>query len=139
MSAAPTTTQGPIDNGAGIPAHTGEQTATVTANGHNDTTAPRAGGAVDDADVAHWKNKINTIFAKPGDHINQKSPESARPWSSGFFDCFNPIDLCLITYFVPCVTFGKTHHRMRKNANLEGYEPVNTSVSDQIPVLLDVT
>jgi len=33
----------------------------------------------------------------------------------------------LITYCVPCVTFGKTHHRTRKNGNMEGYEPINTS------------
>jgi hypothetical protein len=34
----------------------------------------------------------------------------------------------LITYCVPCVTFGKTHHRTRKDANMAGYEPINTSV-----------
>jgi hypothetical protein len=33
-----------------------------------------------------------------------------------------------MTYCCPCVTFGKTHHRTRKNGSLEGYEPVNTSV-----------
>jgi hypothetical protein len=36
--------------------------------------------------------------------------------------------LGLITYCVPCVTFGKTHHRTRKDANMAGYEPINTSV-----------
>jgi hypothetical protein len=41
---------------------------------------------------------------------------------------FNPIDLCLVTYCCPCVTFGKTHHRLRKDPNLAGYEPINTSV-----------
>jgi len=32
-----------------------------------------------------------------------------------------------VTYCCPCVTFGKTHHRLRKDPNLAGYEAINTS------------
>ncbi len=86
------------------------------------------GGAVNDQDVEDWKKRVNEVLSKPGEHINSKSPADAQPWTSGFFDCFNPIDLCLLTYCLPCVTFGKTHHRLRKNGTLAGYEPINTSV-----------
>ena len=85
------------------------------------------GGAIDNRDVEEWKSRFNDVLAKPSEHINSKSPESSQPWHAQLFGCFNPIDLCLITCFVPCVTFGKTHHRMRKDANLAGYEPINTS------------
>ena len=85
-------------------------------------------GPISDKDVADWKNRFNDVLARPSEHINSKSPENSQPWYAGFFDCFSPIDLCLITYCVPCVTFGKTHHRLRKNGSLEGYEPVNTTV-----------
>jgi Cys-rich protein (TIGR01571 family) len=86
-----------------------------------------AGGPVDDQDIAHWKQRISGVLAKPSEHLNAKAPESAAPWHASFLECFNPIDLCLITYCVPCVTFGKTHHRLHKAGNLEGYEPINTN------------
>jgi len=84
-------------------------------------------GPVNDKDVEDWKQRINDVLAKPSEHLNSKSPENALPWHESFFGCFDPIDLCLITYCLPCVTFGKTHHRIRKNGSLEGYEPINTS------------
>ncbi|KEZ42517.1 hypothetical protein SAPIO_CDS5735 [Scedosporium apiospermum] len=84
-------------------------------------------GPIDNRDVEDWKNRLNDFLAKPAEVINSKSPEGSKSWFAGLFDCFNPIDSCLITCCLPCVTFGKTHHRMRKNANLEGYEPINTT------------
>lgn len=92
---------------------------------------PNAAGPISDKDVGDWKNRFNEVLAKPGEVVNSKSPEGAQPWNESFFGCFSPIDLCCITYCVPCLTFGKTHHRVRKSATLEGYEPVNTSVSDR--------
>ncbi|CAK7218113.1 hypothetical protein SCUCBS95973_003379 [Sporothrix curviconia] len=83
--------------------------------------------AVNDKDVAEWKDRFNDVLARPADHINQRSPEGAQSWSEAFFGCCSPIDLCLMTYCLPCVTFGKTHHRLRKDATLAGYEPINTS------------
>jgi len=92
------------------------------------SAAPNAAaGPINDHDVEDWKKRFNDVLAKPGDHVNSKSPEGAQSWTSGLFDCFNPIDLCLMTYCLPCVTFGKTHHRLRKNGSLEGYEPINTT------------
>ncbi|CAK7265918.1 hypothetical protein SEPCBS57363_001832 [Sporothrix epigloea] len=83
--------------------------------------------AVDDKDVTEWKNRFNDVLARPSEHLNQRSPAGAQSWSESFFGCLSPIDLCLVTYCLPCVTFGKTHHRLHKDANLAGYEPINAS------------
>jgi len=88
---------------------------------------PSNSGPINDKDVEEWKNRINVVLAKPGEVVNSKSPEGAGDWNAGFFGCLNPIDLCLMTYCLPCVTFGKTHHRVHKSGSLEGYEPINTS------------
>ena len=36
-------------------------------------------------------------------------PVGAAPaaWSSGLFDCFDDCGLCCVTYWCPCITFGK--------------------------------
>jgi hypothetical protein len=85
-------------------------------------------GPINNDDMAEWTARFNDVLARPGEYVNSKSPESSQPWYTSFFGCFNPIETCLMTYFCPCVVFGRTHHRLRKNANLEGYEPINTSV-----------
>lgn len=106
------------------------------------TPAPAAAvppkqGPLNNADVEDWKNRINDVLARPSEHVNSKSPEDAGAWHSAFFGCFSPIDTCLMTWCLPCVTFGRTHHRLRKNGNLDGYEPINTSVRrNQTPTFL---
>lgn len=90
-------------------------------------------GPINDHDVAEWKDRLNVVLAKPSEVVNSKSPATAQPWHESFFGCFSPIDLCCMTYCLPCVTFGKTHHRLRKDVNLAGYEPINTSVSTPSP------
>ncbi|UKZ65060.1 uncharacterized protein TrAtP1_006262 [Trichoderma atroviride] len=91
------------------------------------SSAPAHSSPISDADVNHWKDHFNDVLSRPGEHINSKSPAGAGKWSTSLFDCFSPIDTCLITCWVPCLTFGKTHHRIHKSGTLEGYEPVNTS------------
>ena len=95
-------------------------------------------GPIDNRDVEEWTTRFNEVLAKPGDVINSRSPEGSQPWYSSFFGCFSPLDLCLVTWCLPCVTFGKTHHRMQKSAALEGYEPINTSVSPYRPVMDEI-
>ncbi|GAO15861.1 uncharacterized protein UV8b_07745 [Ustilaginoidea virens] len=82
---------------------------------------------IDQADLDDWKNRFNDVMSRSGEVIHSKSREGAQSWFAGFFDCFDPIDTCLVAYCFPCVTFGKTHHRVVKNGNLDGYEPINTS------------
>lgn len=99
--------------------------APAATNGHSNSAA---GGAISDRDVTEWKDRFNHVLAKPSEAIHQRSPAGASAWHESFFGCFSPIDLCCITWCLPCITFGKTHHRLRRDANLEGYEPINTSV-----------
>jgi hypothetical protein len=94
---------------------------------------PGSSGPINDTDVNEWKNRFNEVLTKPGDVVNSRSPATAQPWHESFLGCFNPIDLCLVTYCCPCVTFGKTHHRLRKDPNLAGYEAINTSVRRRCP------
>lgn len=89
-------------------------------------------GPINDADVKMWTDRLNDVLARPSEHLNSKSPEGSQSWFAGFFDCFNPIDTCLISWCLPCVTFGRAHHRMHKDPELNGYEFVNTSVSDRL-------
>lgn len=95
-------------------------------------------GPINNRDVEEWTTRFNEVLAKPGDVINSRSPEGSQPWYSSFFGCFSPVDLCLMTWCLPCVTFGKTHHRMQKSGTLEGYEPINTSVSRNRPIMGEV-
>lgn len=87
-----------------------------------------AAGPVNDQDVEDWKSRINAVLAQPAEVLNSKSPEGAGAWYADLFGCFDPIDTCLMSWCLPCVTFGKTHHRLRKDPSLQGYEPINTSV-----------
>jgi hypothetical protein len=107
------------------------------------TNAPAHGGVIDQNDVNDWVKRFNDTLA---DHslVTAPAAQDARPWYSSFFGCFSPIDTCqpfhcqhmsladdltgAITCCIPCVTFGKTHHRTRKHGNMEGYSAVNTSV-----------
>ncbi|KAK4187391.1 PLAC8 family-domain-containing protein, partial [Podospora australis] len=96
------------------------------------STAPTPGGAtsqgpISDADITAWKARFNDVLARPGEHLNSKSPEGAQPWTNSFWAFFNPIDTCLMTWCLPCVVFGKTHYRIQKSPTLAGYEPINTS------------
>ncbi|KAK3303147.1 PLAC8 family-domain-containing protein [Chaetomium strumarium] len=84
-------------------------------------------GPISNDDVAEWTARFNDVLARPGEYVNSKSPESAQPWYNSFFGCFAPIETCLMSWCCPCVVFGRTHHRLRKSANLAGYEPINTS------------
>lgn len=77
-------------------------------------------------EVNDWMERVRGAVAKP-DTITGPAGHNARPWYSDFFGCFNPIDTCLVTYFCPCVTFGKTHHRLRKDSKLSDWNPVNTT------------
>lgn len=89
--------------------------------------APSNKSPVDQQDLNDWKHRFSQVVSRPGEVVNSRSPEGSQPWHAGFFDCFNPVDTCLMTYCLPCITFGRTHHRIRKDGTLKGYEPINTS------------
>ena len=90
-------------------------------------------GPLSDADVSDWMGRLNDLLARPSEHLNSRSPDGARPWYASLFGCFSPLDTCLVGYFLPCVVFGRTYHRLRKSPRLEGYEPINTTVRAPSP------
>jgi len=94
--------------------------------------APAQKPVIDQDDVNDWVKRFNDALADSTVVTGAAAPD-ARPWAESFFGCFMPIDTCLITCCVPCITFGKTHHRTRKNGNMEGYNCLNTSVRLPMP------
>jgi Cys-rich protein (TIGR01571 family) len=104
----------------------------------------------DKDDRAHWKNRARDMYNRRRNKAPQSSttPGSAKPWTTSLFDCFSPVHLCahfyslsrfqtvadiaqgVLTCCCPCITFGKTHHRVHKGG-LEGYSLVNASVSSK--------
>ncbi|KAK1836780.1 DUF614 domain-containing protein [Podospora conica] len=65
--------------------------------------------------------------AAPSEHLSSNAPEpSSRGWMTSFFGCFSPFSTCLVTCCVPCVTYGKTRHRLRNNGDLAGYSCCNS-------------
>ncbi|KAL3417218.1 hypothetical protein PVAG01_11218 [Phlyctema vagabunda] len=87
------------------------------------TTQPQ-GGARQNDDVADWVGRVKEVVNTPAIIT---APKQGQAWHESFFGCLNPIDLCCLTCCCPCVTFGKTHHRLRKDSNLAGFSPVNAS------------
>ncbi|KAL1840497.1 hypothetical protein VTJ49DRAFT_410 [Mycothermus thermophilus] len=89
--------------------------------------APAKPSPINPEDVAHWSARFNEVLAKPSETFNSKSPQGAQPWYHSFFNCLAPIETCLLSWCCPCVVFGRTHHRLHRNADLQGWEPVNAS------------
>ncbi|KAK6532606.1 hypothetical protein TWF281_006788 [Arthrobotrys megalospora] len=81
--------------------------------------------AVDADDINAWIGRFKDTLNKP--ETITKPTTGPNSWSSSFFACFAPVDTCLITCCCPCITFSKTHHRLRKDPNLAGFSPVNTT------------
>ncbi|KAK4693486.1 hypothetical protein P7C71_g3921, partial [Lecanoromycetidae sp. Uapishka_2] len=75
-------------------------------------------------DLDGWVARASATAKDPSGITN---PTGHAPWSSSFFGCFDPIDTCAITCCCPCITFGKTHHRIHKDASLAGYSVLNAS------------
>jgi len=90
---------------------------------HQNTST--AATAVNPDDVNAWIGRFKDTINKP--ETITKPAAGANSWSSSFFGCFAPVDTCLMTCCCPCVTFGRTHHRLQKSPTLEGYSPVNAT------------
>ncbi|OJD22085.1 hypothetical protein ACJ73_06572 [Blastomyces percursus] len=45
-------------------------------------------------------------------------------WANSLWDCFNPIDTCLMGWCCPCVLFGKTQARL-DDPSLANFSPIN--------------
>jgi len=73
-----------------------------------------------------WIGRVRDFVNKPN-VVTDKAPEQHQEWHFRMFGCFSPIDTCFITWCCPCITFGKTHHRLRGDPNLTNYSMVNGS------------
>jgi len=82
--------------------------------------------ATQNDDVTHWLTRVKDALNNPAT-ITGPKPAGAKPWHHRFVSFFAPIDLCAITCCCPCITFGKTHHRLHHSSSLDGYEPINTT------------
>ncbi|OCK76118.1 hypothetical protein K432DRAFT_336263 [Lepidopterella palustris CBS 459.81] len=51
---------------------------------------------------------------------------SERDWEVSGSDCCSPFNTCLLSWCCPCITYGRTHHRLQ-NHNLDGYSCCNGS------------
>ncbi|OJD24822.1 hypothetical protein ACJ73_03814 [Blastomyces percursus] len=49
-----------------------------------------------------------------GDKMGAPIAPAGREWSHGFWSCCNPFGTCLMTYFCPCMVFGKTEARLKE-------------------------
>ncbi|CAG8648888.1 14278_t:CDS:2, partial [Acaulospora morrowiae] len=38
--------------------------------------------------------------------------EGPYEWRHGLFDCFGDCELCLLTYFFPCITYGRNKAKL---------------------------
>lgn len=63
-------------------------------------------------------------------HASARGLEDGK-WHESYCAFCSPIDLCLITWCLPCLTFGKTHHRLRWGNDMENYEALNASVREK--------
>ncbi|PTB37556.1 uncharacterized protein TrAFT101_005566 [Trichoderma asperellum] len=55
-----------------------------------------------------------------------KEGNNNKEWAHGLMDCCSPGGLCLMTTFCPCITHGKTAHRL-EHGNLDDYSCCNGS------------
>ncbi|KAF2101065.1 PLAC8-domain-containing protein [Rhizodiscina lignyota] len=110
----------PVENGA-APAAPAETPAAAPASAPAQATRQ----PIENDDIEHWKNRVNELLTQQGK--TEAPVEGGKPWHAQLFGCFDPIDTCLITWCVPCVTFGRIHHRVHHHGDLEGYSPINTS------------
>ncbi|KAF3769742.1 hypothetical protein M406DRAFT_320048 [Cryphonectria parasitica EP155] len=53
--------------------------------------------------------------------------EDVSEWHASYCGFCSPAGLCFKTCCCPCLTFGKTHHRLKSGANMQNYERCNTS------------
>lgn len=87
-------------------------------------------GPLDNREVAQWNQHPDQAIAAPSQQLNESSMKGPDPgkWHAPYCGFCSPIDLSLITWCLPCLTFGQTHHRLQWGGNMESYEPFNSSV-----------
>ncbi|KAJ9660355.1 hypothetical protein H2201_006936 [Coniosporium apollinis] len=91
--------------------------------------APKAANpspAVDANDINDWCNRVNNFLDGPTEAAAVANANAAaEKWHTNLFGCCTPFETCCMTSCCPCITFGKTYHRMNKDSTMKGYSPIN--------------
>ncbi|KAE9974919.1 hypothetical protein EG327_008623 [Venturia inaequalis] len=48
-----------------------------------------------------------------------------QEWSASGVDCCSPFTSCLLSWCVPCIQYGRVHHRLHKDSQLKGWSVFN--------------
>lgn len=114
------------------------------------SAAPKAANpspAIDTNDIDDWRNRVNIFLDGPTQAAaDAEANPPVEKWHTNLFGyvracsmylrytdlchrCCTPFETCCVTSCCPCITFGKTYHRMNKDSTMKGYSPINTTVS----------
>jgi hypothetical protein len=52
-----------------------------------------------------------------------------QEWHHSGSSCCSPFGTCMLSWCCPCITYGRTHHRVKNDGNMQGYSCCNLSVS----------
>ncbi|KAF2106822.1 PLAC8 family-domain-containing protein [Lophiotrema nucula] len=50
-----------------------------------------------------------------------------REWHHSGSSCCSPIGSCCLAWWCPCISYGRTHHRVKFDGNMSGYSCCNGS------------
>jgi len=62
--------------------------------------------------------------APPAGTVTVSQQAASGTWSSGFCDCFSPVETCMAGWCCPCFLYGKTSARFN-DPSLRDYSPLN--------------
>ncbi|KAF2401914.1 PLAC8-domain-containing protein [Trichodelitschia bisporula] len=48
-----------------------------------------------------------------------------QEWHASGADCCSPLGTCCMSWFLPCVVYGRVHHRMHKDSQLQNWSMFN--------------
>ncbi|KAH8712130.1 PLAC8 family-domain-containing protein [Phaeosphaeriaceae sp. PMI808] len=48
-----------------------------------------------------------------------------QDWHHSGSSCCTPIGTCCLSWWCPCIVYGRTHYRLKNNGNMDGYSCCN--------------
>ncbi|ORY76049.1 PLAC8 family-domain-containing protein [Protomyces lactucae-debilis] len=91
---------------------------------------PAAPVAAAPAPVAPMSQAANPSYTEKSSHAAPMTQggvgtAAGSDWTQGFCECLNPIDLCVTTFFCPCITYGRLQERAANPTSRQQPEMVN--------------
>ncbi|KAF2267173.1 hypothetical protein CC78DRAFT_530976 [Lojkania enalia] len=50
-----------------------------------------------------------------------------QDWHHKGSHCCTPLEICCLVWWCPCIAYGRTHHRIKNDNNMQGYSCCNLS------------